>query len=128
MRGCIKYSRIRTLSKLFEKLSEPFLPLSIISSPTIKPSVFLPLSPKIGPAYSCAFHLSREQFLKFFLGVFLLFLDTQCPKFACTFSTVLVEGFATRRNRRKEHIAWVRYEERKRRIPRMQRIYVFLPE
>src|SRR6267154_6835525 len=119
MRNCIQYSRTRTFSELFEKFSEPFLPLSIISSPTIKSSVFLPLSPKIGPAYSCAFHLSREQFLEFLLWVFFLFLDTRCPNFACTFSTILVEGFATRRNRRKEHIAWIRDEERKRRIPRM---------
>ena len=114
-----QYGRTRTLSEFFEKSSESLFPLSVVSSPTVKPFVFFPLSPEIGPGYSCAFHLSRKELFEFFLRVLLLFLNTRRSKFACTFSTVLVEGFATCRNGGKKHIAWVRDEERKRRVPWM---------
>jgi hypothetical protein len=108
----------RTLSEDFEEFSESLFPLAIISSPAVKPSVLLELSPEIGPTYPCAFHLRRKEFFELFLGIF-LFLNTRCSKFACTFSTVFVEGFATRRNGRKQHIARVRDEEGKRCVPWM---------
>jgi hypothetical protein len=128
MKSSTPVGEAHTLSKLPEKLPETFFPLSIIPPPTVKPSIFLPLSPEISPTCSCALHLRREELLKLCLGIVLLFLDTRRPKFARTFSTILVEGFATRGNGREEHISWISDEEWKRCIPRMEWVYVLLSE
>src|SRR5712671_5517880 len=119
MRGTTSDSGRRTLSKLSEKFAEPLFPFSIVSSPTVRSPILLPLSPKIIPTHSCALHFCREEILELFLGVLLLFLDARCSNFARTFSTVLVESFAARRNRWKEHITWVRDEKGKGCVPWM---------
>ena len=89
-----------TLSQIFQELPKSFLPFSIVSSPPVEATIFLPSSPKIGPACSRTFNLvfQKSIILVFRIRCLLVLFDRRLAQFSSTFLAVFIKSFTSRRH------------------------------